>query len=288
MAGVAAYSLWGLVVLYWPLVEPAAPAEILAHRIAWSLVLVAVVLAVTRRLRSSIARVDRRQAGLLTLAALLIAGNWLTYIWAVTTEQVVETSLGYFINPLITVALGVLVFGEPLRRNQRLALGIATLAVVVLTVDYGRPPWIALTLAITFALYGLLKKQAGVDALESLALETLVLVVPAVGYLVWLGATGAGTFTAAGIDHAVLLAGAGVVTAVPLLAFGAAAVRLPLTTIGLLQYLAPSIQFALGVTLLAEPMPLPRLAGFALVWLALVVFTVDGVRTVRARRLAPV
>jgi len=283
-AGTIAYVFWGLVVLYWPLVEPAAAVEILAHRIAWSLVLVVVVLAVGRRLASLVA-LDRRQAGLLTLAAVLIALNWGIYIHAVNSEQVVEASLGYFINPLITVALGVLVLGERLRREQRLALGLATVAVLVLTADYGRPPWIALALALSFALYGFLKKRAGVDAFESLGFETLVLIVPAVLYLVWLGSTGAGTLTSEGPGHAVLLVGAGVVSALPLLLFGAAAVRIPLTTLGLLQYLAPTIQFFCGVVVLGEAMPAARLAGFALVWLALLVFTLDSLRAVRARRL---
>jgi len=283
-AGILAYAFWGLVVLYWPLVEPAAPVEILAHRIAWSLVLVVLVLAVAGRLASIVA-LDARQGWLLTLAAVLIALNWGTYIYAVNSQQVVEASLGYFVNPLITVALGVLVLGEELRREQRVALGIATLAVLVLTVDYGRPPWLALALAFSFALYGLLKKRAQVDAFESLGFETLVLIVPAVAYLVWMGSTGAGTFTSEGAGHAVLLAGAGVVSALPLLLFGAAAVRIPLTTLGLLQYLAPTIQFLCGVVVLDEPMPAARLAGFALVWLALLVFTVDGLRAMRARRL---
>lgn len=283
-AGTIAYVFWGLVVLYWPLVEPAAAVEILAHRIAWSLVLVVVVLAVGRRLASLVA-LDRRQAGLLTLAAVLIALNWGIYIHAVNSEQVVEASLGYFINPLITVALGVLVLGERLRREQRLALGLATVAVLVLTADYGRPPWIALALALSFALYGFLKKRAGVDAFESLGFETLVLIVPAVLYLVWLGSTGAGTLTSEGPGHAVLLVGAGVVSALPLLLFGAAAVRIPLTTLGLLQYLAPTFQFFCGVVVLGEAMPAARLAGFALVWLALLVFTLDSLRAVRARRL---
>ncbi len=286
-AGIAAYLFWGLITLYWPLLDPAAPVEVLAHRIAWSLIVVGLLLAATRRFRRALA-LDRRRAGLLTVAALLIAVNWGTFIAAVTSEQVVETSLGYFINPLVTVALGVVVLGERLRRAQWAAFGLAAVAVAVLTVDFGRPPWIALVLASTFALYGLLKKRAGVDALESLAFETAVLVVPAVAYLAVLGATGAGTFTTEGPGHAALLAGAGLATALPLVAFGAAAVRIPLTMIGLLQYLAPTLQFLIGVVIYAEPMPASRLAGFVLVWAALAVFTVDGLRAARNRRRGPV
>jgi chloramphenicol-sensitive protein RarD len=285
VAGVLAYGFWGLITLYWPLLEPAAPIEVLAHRIVWSLLVVGVLLGVAGRV-GALRALDRRRVGLLALAAALIAVNWGTFIHAVTSEQVIETSLGYFINPLVTVALGVLVFGERLRRAQWAAFGLAALAVAILTVDHGAPPWIALVLAGTFALYGLVKKRAGVDAVESLAVETVVLVVPAVTYLTVLGATGAGTFTTEGPGHVALLAGAGLATALPLLAFGAAAVRIPLSTLGLLQYLAPSLQFLLGVVVFAEPMPPVRLAGFALVWAALALFSADGLRQARAGRAA--
>ncbi len=287
VAGVLAYGFWGFITLYWPLLEPAAPVEILAHRIVWSLVVVAALLALAGRV-GVLRALDRRRTGLLTLAALLIALNWGTFIYAVTNEQVIETSLGYFINPLVTVALGVVVFGERLRRAQWAAFALAALAVAILTVDHGSPPWIALTLAATFALYGLVKKRAGVDAVESLAVESAVLVVPAIAYLVLIGATGAGTFTSEGPGHVALLAGAGLATALPLLAFGAAAVRIPLSTLGLLQYLAPSLQFLLGVLVFAEPMPPVRLAGFALVWAALALFSADGLRHARAVRAARV
>jgi len=285
LAGIAAYGFWGLITLYWGLLDPAAPVEVLAHRIAWSLVVVAVLLLAAGRL-GALRAVDGRQARLLTVAAVLIAVNWGVFIAAVTSEQVVETSLGYFINPLVTVALGVVVLGERLRRAQWVAFAIAAVAVLVLTVDLGRPPYIALVLAATFALYGLTKKRADVDAVESLAFETAVLFVPAVAYLVVLGAAGTGTFTSEGAGHAALLAGAGVATALPLLAFGAAAVRLPLSTVGLLQYLAPTLQFLIGVVVYSEPMPASRLAGFALVWVALAVFTWDGLRHRPRRRAA--
>ncbi len=231
---------------------------------------------------------DRRQVLRLALAAVTVAVNWGAYIYGVTSGQVVETSLGYFVNPVVTVVLGVVVLGERLRPAQWAALGLALVAVVVLTVENGRPPWIALALAFSFGIYGLLKKTAQVGTVEGLGVETLVLLAPASAYLAWLSATGAGTFGAEGPAHAGLLAVSGVVTAVPLLLFGAAASRVPLTTLGLLQYLAPTMQFLLGVTLFGEPMPAVRLAGFCLVWLALVVFTAESLRHHRrqVRRLA--
>jgi chloramphenicol-sensitive protein RarD len=193
----------------------------------------------------------------------------------------VETSLGYFITPLVTVALAVLVLGERLNRPQRLAIAIAALAVIVLAVDYGRPPWIALTLAFSFATYGLVKKRAGVDGAQSIAVETAILALPALAYLLWLGAEGSGTFTSEGTGHAILLAGGGIATAVPLILFGVAAIRVRLTTLGLLQYIAPILQFLIGVVVYGERMPLSRLAGFALVWAALMIFTVDAVTATR-------
>ncbi|HWT94146.1 MAG TPA: EamA family transporter RarD [Solirubrobacteraceae bacterium] len=284
-AGVGAYVLWGLLPLYWPLLEPAAPIEILAHRIAWSLILLAVVLAVSGGFRW-VRELERRTVGLLALAAVLIAVNWGTYIYGVNSEHVVETSLGYFMNPLVTVALAVAVMGERLSGGQKIAVAIALLAVVVLTIDYGRPPWIAFTLAVSFALYGLVKKRAGVGGLQSVAVESAVLFVPAVAYLVWLEASGRGTVATEGAGHLALLSVSGVATAVPLILFGAAAVRIPLTTVGLLQYLAPTMAFLIGVLIYDEPMPASRLAGFALVWLALVIFTVDAVRSVRRSRVS--
>ena len=279
-AGVAAYVLWGLLPLYWPLLEPAAPVEILAHRIAWSLVFALGVLAFTSGF-GWVRGLGRRRAGMLTLAAVLVTVNWGTYIWGVNNEHVVETSLGYFINPLVTVALAVVVQRERLTRAQSVAVAIGALAVIVLAVDYGRPPWIALILACSFGTYGLIKKRVQVDGTQSFAFETAVLFLPAVAYLLLLGSGGGGTFTSEGAGHAWLLALGGVVTAVPLMLFGAAAYRIPLTTVGLLQYLAPTLQFAIGVAVYDEPMPVSRLAGFALVWVALTVFTVDAVRGAR-------
>jgi chloramphenicol-sensitive protein RarD len=279
-AGLGAYFLWGLFPLFWPLLEPAAPVEILAHRIVWSLVFLAIVLAVTggyARLRG----LSRRQIGLLVVAAVLVTVNWGVFIYAVNSDHVVETSLGYFVTPLVSVALGVAVLGERLRPRQRTAVAIAAVAVLVLTLDYGRPPWIALVLACTFGTYGLIKKQAGVEGTQSLAVETAFLVLPAVAYLLWLPD---GTFASEGAGHAALLMAGGIATAVPLILFGAAAIRIPLTTVGLLQYIAPVMQFAIGVLLYDEPMPLSRLAGFVLVWVALAVFMSDALRSTSAAR----
>ncbi len=278
--GVAAYLLWGLFPLYWPLLEPAGAVEILAHRVLWSLVVVVALLALARNW-SWLRTLGGRRLRLLTVAALVIAVNWGMYIWGVNTGHVVETSLGYFINPLVTVLLGVVVLGERLRPAQWVAVALATVAVAVLTVAYGRPPWLALTLAASFGTYGLLKKQAGVGAVESLTLETGILAVPALAYVLFLHAAADGSFGTARPLHAVLLAASGLVTAIPLLCFGAAAIRVPLTTLGLLQYLAPVVQFVLGVLYFHEDMPAARVAGFALVWLALAILTVDGVQNHR-------
>jgi chloramphenicol-sensitive protein RarD len=280
--GAGAYLLWGLFPLYWPLLKPASPLEILAHRMIWSLVFIGAILAVTRgwsRVRLIVA--DRGKLGRLALAAAVITVNWGVYIWGVNSKHVVETSLGYFINPLLTILLGVFVLHESLRTVQWIAVGIATLAIVVLTVDYGRLPWIALTLACSFATYGFLKKQVNVGAVESLAVEAGVLAIPALITLIVISGRGDLAFGQAGTGNALLLGGTGAITAIPLLLFGAGMRRLPLTVIGLLQYLAPVLQFAVGVGIRHEPMPTARLVGFSLVWLALIVLTVDGVRNQR-------
>ncbi|SDG44728.1 chloramphenicol-sensitive protein RarD [Sinosporangium album] len=286
--GIAAYTMWGLFPLYWPLVKPSTPLEILAHRMAWSLVAVLAILAV-RRYWSWFRVIVRqpRKLALLTLAAVLISINWGMYIYGVNTGRVVESAFGYFINPLVSVLFGVLVLRERLRPWQWAAVGLGAVAVVVLAVDYGRPPWIALVLAFSFGCYGLVKKTANVGAAESLAMETLVLLAPALVYLVVLEQSGVGTFGHNGALHALLLAGAGLVTAVPLLFFTAAAIRVPLTTIGLLQYIAPVIQFLCGVLIAKEVMPPSRWVGFAIVWAALSVFSWDSLRHAhRARRTA--
>ncbi|MFI7701723.1 EamA family transporter RarD [Nonomuraea sp. NPDC049480] len=281
--GIAAYTMWGLFPLYWPLLKPSGAVEILAHRMVWSLVAVAAVLLVRRHW--SWIRELAGQPGklaLLTVAAIVVTLNWGTYIYAVNSGHVVESALGYFINPLVSVLFGVVLLRERLRPLQWAAVGFGALAVLVLTLDYGRLPWIALTLAVSFGVYGLVKKKANVAATEGLAVETLVLLFPALGYLAFLQASGEATFAQQGVWHAVLLAGAGVITAVPLICFGAAAIRVPLSTMGLLQYIAPILQFACGVLIAKETMPSSRWIGFSIVWLALAIFTYDSIRTARA------
>jgi chloramphenicol-sensitive protein RarD len=282
-SGLAAYGLWGLFPLYFPLLEPAGGVEIVAHRVVWSLGFVAVLLTVMRawpQVRATVT--DRRSLLVLFGAAVLIAVNWLVFVYAVNSGHVVETSLGYFINPLVSVLLGVVVFAERLRRLQWLAVGIAAVAVAVLTVDYGRPPWIALALAVTFGLYGLMKKLVRVAAAPGLFVETALVVVPAVAVLAVLQARGEATAGTAGTGHLLLLLSSGVATAVPLLLFAGATRRIPLSTVGLLQYVTPLMQLAIGVFVYQEPMPPARLAGFVIVWVALAVFTVDSLRNARA------
>jgi chloramphenicol-sensitive protein RarD len=283
--GLGAYALWGLFPLYFPLLEPAGGLEIVAHRVVWSLLFIALLLTVTRgwaQVRAAVT--DRRALLILVGAALLIGVNWLVFVYGVNSGQVVETSLGYFINPLVSVLLGVVVLSERLRPAQWVAVAIAAVAVTVLTLDYGRPPWIALALAATFGLYGLLKKLVRVAAAPGLFLETAIVAGPAIAAIAVLHAQGQGTFGNAGTGHLLLLVGSGVATAVPLLLFAAATRRVPLSTIGLLQYLTPSMQLAIGVFVYGEPMPVMRLVGFAVVWLALAVFTVDSLRAAHASR----
>ncbi|MDP3152113.1 MAG: EamA family transporter RarD [Archangium sp.] len=283
--GVSAYLMWGLFPLYWPLLKPIGALEILAHRVVWSLGVVVLLLVVTGKL-GWLRQAQRSKLAWLTLAAVLVSFNWLLYIWAVNAGHVVETSLGYFINPLISVLLGVTFLGERLRRGQWLALGGALVAVLVLSVDYGRPPWIALGLAPSFALYGLVKKRAGVGAVESLSFETGVLVTPALVYLVVLEVQGTGSFGHGPLSRELLLVGAGVMTALPLVAFGAAANRVPLSTLGVLQYFAPTLQFLCGVFFFHEHMSPLRWVGFGLIWMSLVFFALEGL--INASRAAAV
>ncbi|MFB9522280.1 EamA family transporter RarD [Streptomyces cremeus] len=279
--------MWGVVPLFWPLLKPAGAVEILAHRMVWSLGVVVIALLFVRRwawIRELLRRPEK--LGLIALAAAVITVNWGLYIWSVNSGHVVEASLGYFINPLVTIAMGVLLLGERMRPLQWTAVGIGAAAVLVLAVGYGQPPWISLVLAFSFATYGLVKKKVNLGGLESLAAETAVLFLPALGYLLFLGASGGLAFGGHGVGHASLLVATGLVTAVPLVCFGAAAVRVPLSTLGLLQYLAPVFQFVLGVVYFREEMPLERWAGFALVWLALTLLTWDAIRTARGARAA--
>lgn len=283
--GALAYLCWGLFPLYWKLLRPSSPGELLAQRIVWSFVFVLLVIGATRGWRRIGGLFRQRQTlGLVALAAMLITINWGSYIYGVNTDRVIETSLGYFINPLVTVLLAVVVLRERLRPAQWTAIGVGAAAVAVLTVDYGHVPYLALTLAMSFGAYGLIKKRLNVPALDGLGLESGALVLPALAFILVLAGRGESSFGHVSAGHTALVVISGVVTAVPLLLFAGAANRIPLSAIGLLQYLAPILQLACGVLIFHEPMPLARLAGFALVWLALAVFTVDGVRHVRATR----
>jgi chloramphenicol-sensitive protein RarD len=282
--GAGAYLLWGVFPAFFPLLEPAAPTEILAHRVVWTLVLMLGLLAVTGRL-GRLRGMPARTWLLVAAASALISVNWGTYILAVNSGRVVEASLGYFINPLVSVLLGVVVLRERLRRGQWVAVAVAAVAVVALTIDYGRPPVVALVLACSFGTYGLIKKTIPLDPRTSLTAEGLVAAPFAIAFLVFLQLTGASTFVSEGPAHVVLLVVTGLVTAVPLLLFAGSAQRVPLTVIGILQYLTPVMQFLFGILVRHEDMPASRWFGFALIWTALVVFTVETVH--HARRRSP-
>lgn len=289
--GAGAYLMWGGFPLLMHALEPAGAVEITAHRALWSVLVCAAIVAVMggwSRLRAAVTR--RRTLLILGAAAVFIAINWLIYVYAVVTDHVNSAALGYYINPLFTVALGVVFLGERLRRLQLVAIGIAVVAVLVIGFGLGEFPWIALALATSFGLYGLIKKRVGgtVDAVTGLTVETAILVPVALAALVWIHQSGQATFLARGepglgVGHDVLLWSTGAFTAGALLLFAAGARRLPLYVTGLLQYIAPTLMFILAVWHFGEPMPVSRWIGFILVWLALVVLTVDGWRA-RPRR----
>lgn len=283
--GAAAYFMWGLFPAFFPLLEPASALEILAHRMIWTLLLMVIVVAVSRRLRDLIT-MGPRNWGLLVGASVLIALNWGVYIYAVNSGHVLDAALGYFINPLVTVLLGVVIFREPLSRWQLLALVLAFTAVAVLTVSYGQLPVITLILAVSFAGYGAIKKTVTVDPRVSLTAEGIVAAPFAVVYLAFLGVTGQQHFLGYTHGHTALMVFSGVVTALPLLMFGIAAQRIPLVTLGILQYLTPTLQMLWGVLVKHEAMPPERWAGFALIWAALTIFTVDTARRARRAQLA--
>jgi chloramphenicol-sensitive protein RarD len=279
--GVSAYSLWGAFPLYWPLLEPANPLEIVSHRAVWTLVFCFIVLAATKALKSTLVTLKRPTVAVkLFLSSLLISVNWLVYIWATNNEHVVEASLGYYINPLIIIGFGVIFLKEKMRPLQWVAVSIATLGVLVLTFDYGRLPWIALALAVSWGSYGLIKKQLGLGALEGLAIETFISSFFYLAYLVYIGNQGTGQFGQSWGLTALLIS-AGAVTAIPLLLFNGSTNRLPFTTIGLLQYITPTLQFSIGVWVLNEDMPTARWIGFLIIWAALVTLAIDLIRSSR-------
>ena len=283
LLGVTGYLFWGMFPLYFALLDSVSPIEIVAHRIIWSLIVVVLVLIVGKQWQAFTSAFSRRNVIILGSAAIFLSINWLVYVYAVTTNQVVQASLGYFVNPLISVAMGVLILKEKLRKTQWIAVGIAIVAVVVLTIASGSLPWIALTLGLSFATYGLLKKFANLPSLHSLGIETAVLVPIATVILGIAIVNGSESFVLDGPKITFLLIMLGPVTAIPLLAFGGASTRIPLSTLGVLQYITPIAQFLLGVFVFQEIMSTGRWIGFALVWVSLVIFTVDMYRHTRTR-----
>jgi len=280
--GISAYSLWGAFPLYWPLLEPANALEIVSHRAVWTLVFCFIVLAATKALKSTLATLKQPKITIrLFLTSLLISINWLVYIWATNNGHVVEASLGYYINPLIIIGFGVILLKEKMRPLQWVAVAVASIGVLVLTIDYGRLPWIALALAISWGSYGLIKKQLGLGALEGLAIETLISAFFYLGYLIYIGNQGTGQF-----GHSwgltLLLMSAGAVTAIPLLLFNGSTNRLPFTTIGLLQYITPTLQFSVGVWVRHEDMPTARWIGFLIIWVSLSTLALDLVKSSRS------
>ncbi len=280
--GFSAYLLWGLFPLYWKLIDSSGAIELLAHRILWSLVTIVLLVLVRRRfgqVRALLA--NPRSRWPLVAGAVLISVNWGTYIWGVNHDRVVETSLGYFITPLFTVLLGVVILKERLQLAQWIALSIAFVAVVGLTIENGRPPWVAIILTFSFGFYGLAKKQAGAGAIEGMAVESATVAPLALIAILVLGLQGQSTVTHEGPGYLILVLLTGPITAVPLLLFGAAATRISMTTLGLLNYIAPIMQFVVGVAVFHEQMTPMRWAGFGLVWLALVILTLNGLRSRR-------
>lgn len=287
LAAIGAYVSWGILPIYWKAIRAVPALEILCHRTVWSLLFVLLLLVITRHWSWVATSLRRPRTLLLFLAsACLLAANWYTYIWAVNAGHIVDSSLGYFINPLVSVLLGVLFLGERLRPWQGVAVAIAAVGVLYLTVGLGAFPWIGLLLAGTFGLYGLLRKIAPLGSLEGLTLETALLSLPALVYLLLLDRAGTGAFGHPNLAISFLLAGAGVVTAFPLLLFASAARHVTLATVGILQYIAPTLQFLLGVLVYGEPFSPGRLAGFAIIWLALAIYTGEAVYRERRRRVA--
>jgi chloramphenicol-sensitive protein RarD len=286
--GVAAYGIWGMFPLYWKLLSHVPAVQVLAHRIVWSCVLLVLFVEWRRRRGVPLPRWSPRTVSTYSLAGALIGVNWFLYVWAVANDRVLETSLGYFLTPLVSVVFGVAVFRESLRPLQWSAVGVATVGMLYLAVAVGGLPWVSLGLAASFGSYSVVKKRASLSAVEGLTLETLVLWLPAVAFLLVADWRGGGVFLRTAISTDVLLVVGGLVTIVPLLLFASALRLVPLTTVGILQYISPSLQFLLGVALYREPFGRAQLLGFSAVWVALAVFAVDGVWASRGPRLDPV
>jgi chloramphenicol-sensitive protein RarD len=286
---VGAYVFWGLFPVYWKVLGHIPALQLLGHRIVWSFLLLLAVILVARQWREFRASLNRRVLIIYSVAAVLIAINWLTYVWAIGAGFIVETSLGYFINPLLSVLFGVIFLRERMRPLQWIPIGLAAAGVLYLTFAYGSLPWIALTLAISFSIYGLVKKTAPLGSFHGLTLETAILFVPALIFLIYSEFAGTGAFMHSPAYVNLMLFGAGVVTVIPLLLFASAARRIPLTSIGVLQYINPTMQFLLGTLVYKEPFNQHRLIGFAIVWAALILYGAEGLiarRRSQVRRAA--
>lgn len=279
-----AYVLWGLFPIYWKWLQHVPALQVIGHRIGWSFLLLMIVIFSTKQWTKFRSSLTRRVLGLYLIAGLLLSVNWLIYVWGVNSEHVVETSLGYFINPLLSVLLGMIFLKERLRPMQWLPIGLAASGVIYLTWTFGSLPWIALSLAFTFGFYGLVKKTSPLGSLYGLTLETGLVFLPALGYLIYVQAIGKGAFGHSGAVSDLLMVASGVVTIIPLLMFASAAKRIPLTMVGIMQYIAPTLQFLIGVLIYKEPFTTTRLVGFSMVWVALIVFWVEGFLARRARR----
>lgn len=277
LSALGAFGIWGFMPLYWKAMEQVPALQIMTHRIVWSLLFVALLLLISGRLKGLIQSLKDTKLLLISgSCALLIAVNWLTYIWAVNNGFIIESSLGYFINPIINVIFGVIFLQERLRPLQWLSVALATSGVLYLTFSYGELPWIALTLAFSFAFYGLLRKRSPASALQGLALETAILFLPASGFLLWLGWQQQGSFGQLSTTQDLLMIGCGVITAIPLLLFASAARRISLTTLGIIQYLGPTIQLLIGVWVYQEPFEGERALSFIIIWAALALYTLEG------------
>jgi chloramphenicol-sensitive protein RarD len=274
---VGAYFTWGLFPMYWKALQQVPALQLLGHRIVWSFLFLIILVILLRQGKSFRAEIaSPRILILYGVAAVFLAINWLTYVWAVNAGYIVETSLGYFINPLLSMLLGVVILHERLRTFQWIPVGLAAAGVLYLTFAYGNFPWIGLTLALSFGIYGFIKKVAPLGSLHGVTLETMLLFIPAMLYLLYAGSAGEGVFLHTGVLPDLLMIGAGVVTAIPLLMFAAATQRISLFLVGVLQYIAPTMYFLIGVLVYGEPLTAERLTGFAIIWIALILFAVEG------------
>ena len=274
---IATYTLWGILPIYWKLIKAVPALEIVSHRMLWSFVFVSLIVFYQKDWKNIRFAIKNRKTRLTFLTtAILLSANWLIYVWAVNAGFIVETSLGYFINPLVNVVLGVVFLKEKLRLWQWIPVGIAAIGVMYLTINYGALPWISLSLAFSFGFYGLLKKTAAINSIQGFTLETGFMFLPALSYLLFLGFTGSGSWGSGSASQTTLLICAGIATGLPLLLFGAAAKRIDLSTLGFFQYIAPTLQFLIGIFLYGEDFSQTQLVGFSLIWLALFVFSLDS------------